>query len=126
MLTTSNELLRTRIEAFVVKANEISAEYFKTMNYTFSKPPIHRADYLSDKWAKIVTLDEVDGTWKDRSVYAFICLKDNTTKALGTVRTGDIHKAATYNSPAKTARGNVFSEDFGKCLTPHGIVYLRG
>lgn len=83
-------------------------------------PPIHRADYISDKWVRVVT---VDGG-RDSSVYAFICLKDYSTKGLGQLKAGDIHKPASFKVAAKHARGNVFDADFVKCLTPYGPVYL--
>lgn len=88
-------------------------------------PPRHQAQYISEKWCRIVTLEEYNGKWEERSVYAFIALQDNQTKALGSVKAGDIHKAATYKAPAKIARGSVFAADFGKCATPFGIVYMR-
>lgn len=125
-LVSANAELNARIEAFVKAADEIVAEYWQRQNFTFSPPPTHRADYLSDKWVRVVTVEhQHDGGQRDSSVYAFIALVDNTTKALGTVKPGDIHKAATFKAPAKHARGNVFAEDFRKALTPHGIVYLK-
>jgi hypothetical protein len=119
------EILHDRINALVKRADEISAEHWKRMNFTFSPPPKHRADYISDKWVRVVNLEERNGAWVDASVYAFVALQDGYTKALGFVKAGDIHKAASYKTPAKRARGSVFQEDFGRCLTEHGVVYLR-
>jgi len=117
--------LNTAIAEFVKAADEVTAEYWTKQNFTFSAPPRHRADFLSDKWVRVVTLEERNGEWTVASVYAFIALVENTTKALGTVKPGDVHKAATFKAPAKHARANVFDADFRKALTSHGIVYLR-
>jgi hypothetical protein len=49
------------------------------------------------------------------SVYAFI---DATN--------GDVLKAASYKTPAKQSRGNIFDEHNGlKAMGPHGTAYLR-
>lgn len=117
--------MKERIDAFVKCADEVTADYWKRMNYTHTVPPTHRADYISDKWVRVVVVEERNGQQVDSSVYAFICLQDYSTKALGILKAGDIHKAATFKVAAKHARGSVFQEDFCKCLTPHGIVYLK-
>lgn len=70
-------------------------------------------------------VEERNGQPTVSSVYTFVCLKDGQTKALGNLKAGDIHKAAGWKAPAKHARGSVFQDDFGKCLTAHGIVYLK-
>jgi hypothetical protein len=117
--------MKDRIEAMVKKADEVTAAYWQGMGYTHSPPPTHRADYISDKWVRVVVVEERNGKPTDSSVYCFICLKDYSTKALGQLKAGDIHKAASFKVAAKHARGSVLSDDFGKCLTPHGIVYLK-
>jgi len=124
-LVSANADLNAKIVEFVTAADEVVATYWKAQGFTFSAPPIHRADFLSDKWVRVVVLEERNGERKVSSVYAFIALVDNSTKALGNVKAGDIHKAATFKAPAKHARGNVFEADFRKALTPHGIVYLK-
>ena len=49
------------------------------------------------------------------SVYCFIDKKN-----------GDVLKAASWNAPAKGARGNIFNRDNGTtCCERHGIKYLR-
>jgi hypothetical protein len=118
--------LNARIDEFIKATDEISAEYWVRQGFTFAKPPIHRADFISEKWVRVVTLDVPhEGEPKENSVYAFIALQDNTTKTLGVVKAGDIHKPAGYKSPAKHARGNIFEADFRKALTANGIVYLK-
>lgn len=111
--------LKERIAELVKVADAKNAEYYARQGFTFESPPKHTADYISDKWCRIVT----NGTHQ-RSVYCFVALQDNYTKALGTVKAGDIHKAAGWKAPAKHARGNVFQENFAVCLTEHGAVYL--
>jgi hypothetical protein len=117
--------MEERIKAFVQRADEVTAAYWHGAGFTHAPPPTHRADYISDKWARVVTVELRNDKPIDSSVYAFVCLKDGNTKALGNVKAGDIHKAAGFKVPAKHARGSVFQEDFGKCLTAHGIVYLK-
>lgn len=117
--------LEQRIELFLKAADSIAQDYWNRMKFTFGAAPTHRADFISDKWVKIVNLEERNGVKTVTSVYAFICLQDGQTKSLGTLKKGDIHKPATFKAPAKHARGNVFNEDFAKCLNEHGPVYLR-
>jgi len=117
--------LQEQIEQFLIAANEISAEHWKRQNFTHSPPPTVRAE-PSSKWVKIIRVEnQHDGTSSSGGVYAFICVQDNTTKTLGALKRGDIHKAASYKAPAKHARGNIFNPNFKNCLTPYGIVYLQ-
>lgn len=125
-LVSPNVELNAKITEFVTVADEITATYWTRQNFTFSPPPTHRADFLSDKWVRIVNIEHThDGGSRVSSVYAFIALVDNTTKALGVVKPGDIHKPATFKAPAKHARGNVFEANYRTCLNEHGPVYLR-
>ncbi len=118
--------LRERINLLVQKADEATARYWQQMAYTHAAPPTHRADYISDKWCRIVTVEHwPDQAPRDSSVYGFVCLQDGFTKSLGTLKAGDIHKAAGWKAPAKVARGNVFNDHFDKAITPWGIVYLK-
>jgi hypothetical protein len=116
--------LADRIAAFVLYCDKVSEDYWKRCGYTFSKVPKHKAVF-SSKWCKVVTMEERNGEYKESSVHSFICLQDGQTKNLGVLHIGDIHKPASYKAPAKIARGNVFSADFGNCNTGNGIVYLR-
>jgi len=112
--------IREAIENLLKSADEVTAEHWKKCNFT-QPCPTHVVQYISEKWARIVTSEP----GRNESVYGFVCLYDGFTKALGTLKTGDIHKAATYKAPAKHARGNVFDENLKNCLTPYGIVYLK-
>lgn len=117
--------LRARIDAFVIHADNQSKVYFDANKYVLP-PPTHRADYISDKWCRVVVVEHwQDGTEHSGGVYAFVCLQDGFTKTLGTLTAGDIHKPAGHKSAAKHARGNVFQGDFNNCAGPLGIAYLR-
>jgi hypothetical protein len=123
-LVTSNtkELkmdLKTRIDALIEHADQLVAKYWQEQSYNFAPPPKHHVEFISPKWARVVQVDS------QKKVYCFVCLQDGSTKALGTVNAGDIHKAASWKAPAKHARGNVFQEDFGNCLTLYGVVCLK-
>ncbi len=48
-----------------------------------------------------------------RSVHSFVVRVATNTKALGQTRVGDIHKAASWKTPAKHPRGTIFSDDPG-------------
>lgn len=105
---------KNQITAFIEHCNEVAANHgLKNVKHT--------AEY-NKKWCKIVRFEETNN---HRSVYAFVCLEDGRTQALGSVFSGDIHKPASWNAPAKHARGNIFSENFGNCAQPFGIKYLR-
>lgn len=41
--------MKDRIEAMVKRADEMTATYWNQQGFTFSPPPVHRADYISDK-----------------------------------------------------------------------------
>jgi hypothetical protein len=112
--------IKQQIALFCAEADKRSVDYFHMMNYTFIQPPTHQAEFISDKWARIVTVDS------QRSAYAFVALQDGQTKTLGVIKAGDIHKPATWKAPAKHKRGNVFLPDFGSPFTATGhIAYLK-
>jgi hypothetical protein len=70
---------------------------------------------------------ETDKEGKTRqSIYCFIALEDFSSKALGTVKKGDVMKPASWKAPAKHARGNVFNPDNGlTTCNSYGPGYLR-
>jgi hypothetical protein len=113
-------MLKERIEAMVKRIGELIDQHWKDHGFSQEKPT-HRADYISDKWCRIVVIERGEV----RSVYGFVCLQDYETKTLGKLKAGDIHKSAGFKAPAKTARGSVFAEDFNNCLTAYGIAYLK-
>lgn len=112
-------MVKEKINELVKIADELSVEHYSKMNFTFEPPPTHRADYISDKWCKIVQICSTG-----ERVYAFVALQDYTTKTLGSVKTGDIHKPAGWKVPAKHARGSVFGNP-RECLNYYGPKYLK-
>ena len=85
-----------------------------------SKPPTHNWKKISSKWARITSF-----SFQKESVWAFVALQNYSNKTLGEVKLGDIHRAASWSTPAKNARGSVFDSDIEKCLTKYGPVYLK-
>lgn len=66
-------------------------------------------DPKGKRYARIVRNDA-----SGQSVYCFV---DKTN--------GDILKAASWKTPAKHARGNIFDENPGDAITEYGAKYLR-
>ena len=50
---------------------------------------------------------------KETGVLAYLALSDGETKALGTIRRGDVMKSNGYRGPMKRVRGNIFDEWHG-------------
>jgi hypothetical protein len=78
---------------------------------------------------KFVRITESDTDTSSRlggSLWAFVAMEDNVTKALGKVTKGDIFKGASYTMPAKNARGNIFDSAKGMgAIGPYGPAYMR-
>lgn len=116
--------LEERIQEFVQKANQICKEYYAKEEFKMT-PPTHKAE-INGKWARIFSCRTVgENQTTQLSAYAFICMKDGQTKHLGKLKAGDIHMAASFKAPAKHARGTLFDPNYHKCMTQHGITYLR-
>lgn len=79
------------------------------------------ADFYA-RWCKPLT-------YKTSSAYVKIICEDNGSKSVWgfvNVKNGDILKAATWNSPAKHARGNIFDKSSWKnSCSAYGPTYLR-
>lgn len=112
------------ITDFVAHVTKITDEYYSKNLTNLDKPKFIAAP-LSDKWVRIERQELRDGFYKTVSVYCFVCLMDYQTKALGTLKVGDIHKAAGFKVPAKHSRGSVLVKDSWTCANPYGIAYLR-
>lgn len=108
-----DEKLQARIDLFLEHCKAVYTAHCDECGFTIREP---FSIQYAPKWAKIV---------KGTGVYGFVALADFENKQLGQVKTGDIHKAASWKIPAKHARGSVFADDFGNCAGPYGIAYLR-
>ena len=73
------------------------------------------------KYAKII--ETRNG--QNASVLLFVALETFETKNLGQVKQGDILKAASWQAPAKHARGNIFDENPLQGVKQHGAKYLK-
>ena len=111
------------ITDFVKHVNTINDAHYAKSFPTLDKPRFV-ADPLSDKWIRINRQELRDGVYKTVSVYCFVCLQDYATKALGSLKAGDLHKAAGFKMPAKHARGSVMNPDGWACANPYGLEYL--
>jgi len=85
----------TQFEQWLEKVNKIRKEYWDK-NFTYKEyTPL---TYVKGRnYVKIM-----DGS----SVWGFVVMKDNPKK--GEIM-GDLLRAASYNSPAKHSRGNIFN-----------------
>ena len=121
--------LTQKIEAFVVHVNRMIREHHE-QNFPSLEAPIVVPNY-SARWCKLINTksDGVDFKGvekrKQTSVYCFVCLEDGHTKTLGNLKAGDIYKAASWNAPAKHARGSVLNETAETASTVYGANYLR-
>lgn len=87
---------------------EIVDEYWKRNKYTHDQDAMSYT--VGRRYVKVI-----QGT----SVHTFIDLKEGPTY-------GDVLKPASWNAPAKKARGNIFDKDNGlKSMGPHGPAYLK-
>lgn len=61
------------------------------------------------------------------SVHSFVIRQPTNTKTLGQTRVGAIHMAASWSTPAKHARGTIFTDDStGYGCDIYGANYLVG
>ena len=60
------------------------------------------------------------------AAYCFIPIEDHSTKQLGDMKSGDLMMPATYNQPAKHARGKLFDEStWENAFDKYGMRYFR-
>lgn len=97
-------------EKFMKQVNYVFDEYWKTMGFTHEKPTFEVVD--GRRYVKVIRVDSTQ-----KSVHLFV---DKSEKNFGAVL-----RSATWKSPAKGNRGNIFSEVNGlEALTPFGAKYL--
>lgn len=109
----------TALNLFVTNLQAHINNYYATKfpSLTPDKVEIERGS----KFVKVVTRRASGGG----SVHCFIVVKGGTTKILGTVKPGDILKAASWKQPAKHVRGSIFATNFpGYGVDVHGANYL--
>jgi hypothetical protein len=105
--------LQRRIAYYVSRLDDDSAARHEMNGYT-GPADTHRADYISDKWCRVVRISYSGNGYSDEprvSVHTFVALMDNHTKTLGVIKAGNIHKAHGWKAPARTLRGNLISFD---------------
>lgn len=115
------------IEQYVNKLQEKIDKHHKQQGFTIENDKV--MFNLGGKFAKIGMASRIDIDDKKRmgSAYAFIALEDGETKGLGKIKKGDLFKPASFNSPAKHARGNII-DDMIKAIEVsgvYGVEYLR-
>lgn len=111
------------IIAFVAKLQKAKAE-----NFAKTAPMLEVPKYVCERGTKYIAIDVITNPSQNfgRSVFCFIAAEDSTTKSLGSVKMGDVLKAAGYKAPAKHARGNIFNTDGGEAgVSLWGAIYLR-
>ena len=110
--TTTKTDFNTAITNFLNVAQEIINNHWKSSGYTHSTPPILKVDG-GKKFLKI-TREDANGS--GNSVHCFV-----------EISTGNILKAASWKTPAKHSRGNIYDTDNGKsAMDVYGCRYLRG
>jgi len=93
-------------DKFMGHVNAVFDKYWKDNGFTHTKSSFEVVE--GRRYTKVVRNDV-----SQKSVHLFV---DKTN--------GDVLKAASWKSPAKGARGNIFNKDNGlDSLTPHGAKY---
>ena len=89
----------------------------KEADFAKKFPLLEIPKYVCERGTKYIAIDVINhpnsSGYQGRSVFCFIAADDSTTKTLGSVKKGDVLKAAGYKTPAKHARGNIFNTDEG-------------
>lgn len=93
------------LQSFLKLLDERWAQYAKQANLTLLPTPLFTVD-KGRKYDKIVQIDS------SRSVHSFI-----------EKSTGNIFKAASWNAPAKHARGNIYNNP-EQALNGYNVRYL--
>lgn len=124
-ITVDSEM-QAALAMLLKTVRENQKAYWTRNNYQHTMPNME-LEICSPKWAKISEVTTTaDGRVVGHSVRIFICLQDNHTKTLGNVYRGGIYKPASWQTPAKHQRGNLFQPNWQNYLTDFGVMYLRG
>ena len=108
IMVESTQDMDSAVQEWLIGAQRIADNYWKKMGYKeFMRPVL--SFKKGPKYYKIIRQDT------QKSVFAFISKE-----------TGDIFKPASWSSPAKGARGNLFDRDKGLGrITPYGPEYNK-
>ena len=122
MNDTEQQHFDTRFDSWLKACQEIVDRGYD--KYENLDPPVLSAQH-GQKFIKIVR-QSADPKCHDRSVHAFVVLEDSHTKTLGTLHRGDVLKPATWKTPARHARGNIFDDKQGiGHMSQYGPAYLK-
>jgi len=114
------------VKEFIDFARDVLKNHYEKLDNEGSKPGGKWFYYLEpqngSKYVKLISGSNIfppdsklqPKDFSQRIVWAFI---DKTN--------GDILKPASFNAPAKHARGNIFDKNTWKSITPYGPAYLR-
>lgn len=120
METTTVTNLDQAITEFIALVQDVTNKYYERTLSNLKPPTIVRAG--GRKFIKIMS-DENGG----QRIVAFIAAQDGNAKATGPVTMGDVMKPATWATPAKHPRGNIFHVDGGaSAVDPHGSINYMG
>lgn len=109
----------TRLDEFVADCQAMIDKHFKEDFPTQSKKIAIRPG-----GKKYIAIDVMRDD-KAESIWAFIAVGDGHSKGMGHYKKGDIFKSASYKTPAKHARGNIFDDAKGmEHVTSYGPAYL--
>lgn len=98
------------LKAFLKGAQQIIDDHYKR-----DLPNLKPSILVTTSGSKYVKVISKAQSGSGTSAWAFI---DKTT--------GDVLKPATWNRPAKHARGNIYDQDNGtRSVSPYGPAYLR-
>jgi hypothetical protein len=108
-----NPEFKERLDKYLAGVREKVAYNLKQYSLT-ATPEIKAA--FGERYVKVYRLEIAsNGSLLSRSVHSFV---DQTN--------GDVLKAASWRSPAKHARGNIYDADYGLSrVTAYGPEYLR-
>ena len=119
-------LFEARLEQYIAHCQHEIDKHYEQQNYTFGRVKI-KIGHRSKKWVKVVKQD-VDMEGNERgglSVHSFVAVCDFSTKGLGQITKGNVHKAASWKAPAKHARASIYEiETLERSVSGHGPAYL--
>lgn len=106
------------LDAVLVHLQNKTNEYYAT-HYNNLIPPTIVVDG-GRKFLRIVKQEP-----NHRGIWGFVAVADGCTKTLGAWKRGDVFKAATWSTPAKHARTNIFDPDWWNHCDVYGPQYLK-